>query len=834
MADNTGNLNIFGGGPAQLREALPLFRRLTALALPAAPADAEGATLYSITPLEEAGTQYLPAFTAPELLNPPFISQPPLPAALLLFHAPAHDHFIFNPAHPQSRQACSPLKASRREISLLAGFLKSGDKAAGGDAVGQAEGEYALGNLHSAHYLYDLAAARNPGSRARFAMGFVLAELGLLQEAYDLLKSDTDPEARLCLAMIHRRTGDAQQARSLLSSLGKGTPLDEKAAVEEAWLDLETVPEDAEKTFQRLSSVSFEKTEALAGLGAAMAKNAFRTKDKGRLAAAAAALRSALVSPSPASARIFFQLGSLYFRSGDMGQAEVCYARAAALSPSPQALANLALTMVRTGKFREAAQATLQVALTDMPSARRLAGEFPKPMLGQLFPPPPEPVKPEPEPEIPAPSALGSMKEVKQEQPSALGSMTEITPGTQAPPGAAAAPDIPAAFRKGPGPATATPAPEQAAPPAADQGTGGAQPAGGLDGAGASYKFINPSAPAAGLDPARPRDASVSGRTFGKVDKARNPEPAREVKIESLRDVMQSPSAPTEEESRRDDFISRAFKLASALEDELNKKIHFNLDGLSEVERKLRLVFLKGGGNPQANIEAVKDCAAFLCYFLQERQKGRLIKFPDFDPWGWPMVLERPGVKFTTYPIQRTWRLLWQDTVPEPGWLTKYFEWVSGRLAAPEPPPSGLKAAKQRLMSHQERLADAQTEHRRMMVLASSLPETSHIELGRSGILKISNALREKFKPDVPPTADGWKLLRCYGHVLAEIAARDFKAAWYNTDGEDGGWAMEAPWKTLFFPLGKVYKTAAAGGDLDAWYDSLLAEKLRVQGGPTH
>lgn len=832
MSDNPGNLNIFAGGPSQLRDALPLFARLQALTLPVAPEDAGGAVLYSVPAFKEGGLDCLPAFTSPELLNPPFISQPPLQAALLFFHAPAHDHFVFNPAHPQARQACSPLKASRREISLLAGFLKAGDKAGAGDTVRLADGEYGLGNLHAAHYLYDLAAARNPGTRARFSLGFVLVELGLLQEAYDSLKSDPDPEARLCLAMIHRRTGDVQQARALLAALGKGTPLDEKAAVEAAWLDLEALPEDAEKAFQRLSSVSFDKTEALAGLGAAMARNAFRTKDKGRLAAAAAALRSALVSPSPASARIFFQLGSLYFRSGDMAQAEACYARSAALAPSPQALANLALTMLKTGKTKEAALAALQVALTDMASARRLAGEFPKAMLGQLFPPPPAPQQPEPAPERPLPSALGSMKEVTPEQPSPLGSMKEITPGAQAAP--AAAPEsapVPAAFRKPPPAQQPAPAPQQAAPPA--EKPPAAAP-GGLEKAGASYQFINPSAPAAGLDPARPRDASVSGRTFGKVDKAKNPEPAREVKIETLRDVIQAPSVPTEDESRRDDFISRAFRLASALEDEFNKKIYFNLDGLNEVERKLRLTFLKSSSNPQGNIEAVKDSAAFLCYFLQERHKGRLIKFPDFDPWGWPMVLERPGVKLTTYPIQRTWRLLWEEAVPEPGWLTKYFEWVSGRLAAAEPPPCGLKAARQRLMSHQERRADSQTEHKRMMVLVSSLPETSHIELGRSGILKISNALREKFRPEVPPTADGWKLLRCYGHVLAEIAARDFKAAWYNTDGEDGGWSMETPWKTLFFPLGKIYRTAATGGDLDAWYESLLSEKLRVQGGPTH
>jgi len=99
-------------------------------------------------------------------------------------------------------------------------------------------------------------------------------------------------------------------------------------------------------------------------------------------------------------------------------------------------------------------------------------------------------------------------------------------------------------------------------------------------------------------------------------------------------------------------------------------------------------------------------------------------------------------------------------------------------------------------------------------------------------VLKLEKAIKTSFKPGIPPTADGWKLLRCYGHVLAEIAVRDFKAAWYNVDGDDGGWSMQLPWKTILFPLGKVYKTASSGGDLDAWYEALLSEKLRYQPGP--
>jgi hypothetical protein len=40
---------------------------------------------------------------------------------------------------------------------------------------------------------------------------------------------------------------------------------------------------------------------------------------------------------------------------------------------------------------------------------------------------------------------------------------------------------------------------------------------------------------------------------------------------------------------------------------------------------------------------------------------------------------------------------------------------------------------------------------------------------------------------------------------------------------------MQLPWKTLVFPLGKIYKTASTGDSLDSFYEALLAEKLKYQ-----
>jgi hypothetical protein len=292
-------------------------------------------------------------------------------------------------------------------------------------------------------------------------------------------------------------------------------------------------------------------------------------------------------------------------------------------------------------------------------------------------------------------------------------------------------------------------------------------------------------------------------------------------------------SMPSEAEVRKDDFMGRAFLLAASLEEETNRKIHFNAAGLTEAEKRLRMTFINFPGDQQRALEAVKDCAAFLCYLLQERHKGRLIKMPDFDPWGWPVVFTVP-VRLTTYPIQRVWKLIWEENVPSPGWLAKYLDFVEEELqpgAAAK--PQGAEAAKIKIPSHPERLTDVKTEHSRILLLASTLRETSEIELSRSGVEKLDAAIRSGFKPGTPPTADGWKLLRCYGHVLAEILIKDFKAAWYNVNGGDGLWSVQLPWKTFIFPIGKIYKTASGGESLAAYYDALLADKLHFSGGGT-
>ncbi len=815
------NPNIFEGAAGRFEDALPLFAGLQSMALPVR-AESDGtAGFFTLAETHADGRPALAAFTGESLLYPPFVRQDSSETALLFFHAPLHDLFLFNPDHPQARAGrLSPLACTRPQCSLLAGFLKAG-AAAAGDPARAGDAEFSMGNLHAAHYLYAAALQRSPASRTKYRLCEVLAELGLLQEAYDLLKSDGDPEARLLLASVHRRTGDTARARALLAEPAVSANLSEKRALETAWLDLEDGrEEEASKTFARLSSSAFDKAEPLSGLAAASAKTAFRTKDRGLLSSAVATLRSALVSPSHASARIFAQLGGLYFRTGDTQQAENCYRRASALYPSIESLANLAMTLLKAGKFAEAAAVASRVALTDLPTARRLAAAFPKEKGAELFRiQPPQAPATQPPVQPPPPS------------PAAPKTVAATTPADQ---------NVPPAFRKSAAPPAA--APEQNIPPAFRRQQ---QVPPGIAAAAESFQSAKAPEEAGGqvsLTPAQPRDASVSARSQKPSPSPERPQappaPAGkerpEMAIETFRDVMTGNSVMTESESRQDEFISRAFRLASDLEDELGRKVYFNLEGLTEVERRLRLQFLKGKADPQRNIETVRDAAAFLCYFLQERHKGRLLKMPDFDPWGWPMLFEMPGRKFSTYPIQRAWRLLWEETVPEPGWIPKYASWVADKLKETVPPASGVAAARAKMMSHPERLADTLAEHRRMLVLASSLGEASGIEISRSGVRKLEAAIKNNFKPNVPPTSDGWKLLRCYGHILAAILIKEYKAHWYNTDGEDGGWSLRMPWNTCVFPLGKVYKTASLRDDLTVFLEALDAEKLRLHGPTPH
>ena len=771
MADELSNLTIFRlSGTPSLNEIIGNFRNFPELAVQVIPAQAAPLTLYTIPVHDENGLSLLPVFTDPGLIGPPCVSKPPLPLLQTLFNAPAADMFVFNPSHPRAAAQAAEVRLDKRQLSAVIGFLQTAEpEPAGADFEATLKNEAGLGNLHRANYMASVLLAGDP-HRPYGLYAEILINLGLLQEASDYVKNFHTPEFFYYRALILRHVGQPAKARQWLDKIPAGAPCDGKKRMELAWLLLEEgKPAEALDAFRALADNSSEKAAALFGAGSALIKKTDAGGNPAEINESLAAFAGAIKVPSPLIHKIFFSMGNLHFRTGNFAEAETCYRKAASLWPMVQSKANLGLALIKTGKFQEAATLINDIALTDLNSAWRLASELPRESAVKLL------------------ETSRLHRETAPTQP--VAAMPSPAPQSRQAAGS---------------PAKQPPPPE---PPAVVS----------LEAAAPRRSTV-----------AAPQKQTVSQQPAPVQQTAQRPQG---LEIESLVEATVTAPMPTEEETRKDDFMGRAFKLASALEDELNKKIYFNTEGLTDVEKKLRLTFIKARQNPQEALEIVKDCSAFFCFLLQERYKGRLIKMPDFDNWGWPVVFDAPK-HMVTYPIQRAWKLLWQEDVPEPGWLTKYLQYVEDELRSGHAEkPQGAAAVQKRIPSHAERRIDVQTEHRRVMLLTSTLEETALIELGRSGIAKIETALKEKFKPDIPPTAAGWKLLRCYGHILAEILIKDFKAAWYNTDGNDGLWSMQLPWKTFIFPIGKVYKAAANRESLSEYYEIMLAEKLRIAGG---
>ena len=793
MAENTKEFNILGGTAASFAAALPSLAGVPVFSLPVSTERYGELELNTLAPAAEAGRGMLRAYADASLCPSPFVKYPPYETALTLLHAPRHDLFGFYPAGSPS-----PLKASRADVSLLAGYILAGGRPSG-PPLTAAAAELAAGNLYKAHYFASLAGTA--GAAAAQVLCPVLIELGFFQEAYDLLKAQNTPEACLLLAMIHRRTGGTKLAEQALAAIPAGSPLESRKAVETAWLKMDFGAEDeAVREFRRLSALPQVRTEALGGLGAALAKKASATRDTALLSSAITALEQALAAPCPEASRFFFQLGNVYFLAGNFPKAQEAYARTASVSPGLQALGNLAAAMMRNGKFAEAANIIIRMALTEPAAAKQLAAQLPGSARQSFSAPRPQ-----------APASLPARRtEIEIENfPTA-----PAAPQQPAPAAPAAAPSMPPSAR-----------PHM---PAAAQPPGGLLPA-SLGPAETAPPQLNE------VRKTLSRPGAQAPAAFGKASlEPAITRPPQAMQMESLGEAMKA-SVLEPREARgprsgngREDFISGAFRLASALEGETGGAVRFSAEGLEAVERKLRNSVRTMA--PEAARDLVAEAAAFLCYFLQERYKGRLLPQPGSEPWGWPMVFEKGETRLTTYPAQRAWRLLWEEEMPERGWLGRYAGWLEDSLDKPAVPLTGAEAVRNKKTSHQEKLADTAAEHRRMLVLAGTLGETSAITPGRQAMPQISEALRASFKPGIPPTADGWRLLRCFGHLLAETLARDFGAAWYNTDGEDGGWSMRLPWQTFVFPIGKIFRTAALREDLSLYYDALAAEKQRFTG----
>lgn len=837
MADNIPNLTVFKfSSPPAPAEMIGGFRAFPELAAPVALADNPQPGLYTIPGYKDGESMLLPAFTDPKLLNPPFYAKPALPFLNTVFHAPAADTFAFNPPLPQARFPAAMVRLNKKQLSAVIGMLQTPPALAENpDIESAAKNEAELGNLHRANYFAELYLAKNPGRPPSGFYAAILIGLGLFQEAYDYVSAVEDPEFYCYLAEILRRTGDMDTARQTLEKIPAGSPFSDRRDLELAWISFEGGDTPAAREiFKRLSERSFLKTEGLFGLGAALAADALNNKNRKEMDEALKVFNTALQTPSPLAAQIFFHLGGICFRAGNYNEAAACYRSSVNLWPAVQSKANLCLAFIKTGNIKEAAALVNEIALTDLASGARLAAELPQPQSQDMLkasraietsprdlnaPPIAEPprtvvVKPqrsEPEPAAPPAQRTAFIKPQRAEPAQA-----EAAPAQ--PRSAVIKPQRSGFTAPLPGGQPPAPSPEQ---PPAIASLQAAEPK-------TSTRTMKPGA--AAKPPVQPPAQPPVFRPIVPDSPADDkPGPARAQISETFKGTVDALPLMSAEESRKDEFIGRAFKLASAMEDSLNRKVYFNPDGLTEVEKKLRMTFLQDRPDTQTAIEIIKDAAAFLCYTMQERLKFRLIKFTDFDPWGWPMMIGAPK-RIVTYPIVRLWQMLWEETLPSPGWLSKYYTYIQDELESQTPRAQGMEAVQGRVQSPRDRLLDVETEHKRIMILISTLSETNGIELGRAGLTKLESAIKNNFRPDLPPTTDGWKLLRCYGHILAEILTKDLKAVWYNAEGNDGLWSMQMPWQTFVFPLGKVYKVASRRESLTEYYDALLEDKMRYPG----
>ncbi|MCX5786466.1 MAG: hypothetical protein NTX59_12350 [Elusimicrobia bacterium] len=855
--DKQYDFNIFKPGQASFGDIIESFKSFHELAAPLVEINSAGIRLFTIPVYKDQNYTLLPAFTDARLPKPPFAIKSPLELLNFYFHSQNADFFTFNPSGGSSGAAGPEVRLNRLQLSLIIGALETlaypplepsaaetGKGYNPSNSVRLATRSLEQIRPHSAYYMASFAGA---GPQANFIKAAALAELDLYQDAYDLLKDDRSPRALCLLAEIYRRTDNPRKAREILLSIPQGTGLDRKKSLETAWLDLdEGKTAEAQRIFGTLLDAGDERQEALFGLALAGAGKVMKTEDPDVLREAVAAFEAALESHLKVSSRMFFYAGNFFLRLGRSARAEICYRESSRLFPSPQARANLVLALLKGNELEEAAAIAAELALTEPASVGRLAAQFPKDKVQWLFknafrsileakpPSPPPAAKGSPVPAVqtpyapaesvaPPPALAPEARDSSEPQPSEMGTGgTPTQPNSTADKLPAQKPGTPAGGQADGGVKTeeATVSLEAAAPKISSRSVN------------ASASKPVKSAPPAGVPQPQPgrQTGLPGGGKDASADAKRSQANAPDTKLETFKGILSSHSA-SQEETKKDSFLSRAFTLASDLEDQFGEKIYFNADGLTQIERKLRLTFIKTKDNPQERLNAVKDCSAFLCYVLQERLKGRLIKFQDFDPWGWPMIFEQPSRKITSYPVERVWKLLWQDDLPEPGWLIKYLHYMEEELnSAPGAKLQGVVAVRSRVMSHPEKITEAQTEHKRILILASSLGETSYIETGRTGLIKLEQILKNSFHPNVPPTADGWKLLRCYGHILAGTLTKDFKASWYNVEGNDGLWSMQTPWKTFIFPIGKIYKATSARESLLEYYDHLSEEKLKYMG----
>jgi len=280
--------------------------------------------------------------------------------------------------------------------------------------------------------------------------------------------------------------------------------------------------------------------------------------------------------------------------------------------------------------------------------------------------------------------------------------------------------------------------------------------------------------------------------------------------------------------NKTDELSQVAFEFAKSLEEEFATKVLFNYEGLDIVERKLRTTFMSEVGANEKNY-VIKGASSFINFLLKERFKAEIITYDDLDPWAYQAIIKnRNSLQLLTYPAARIWLLNWSEKLPQQGWLKNYINYIGSFMNTKDEPPYGKKAILSNTPSDPEKIFDASIEHKKILLIASSIEETSYIPINSSSIIKIESEIKKRFKPRIPPTRDGWKFLRCYAHIFLEIVLKELKPVWYNVEKNDGLWSFKIGERKFIFPIGKVYKTALLGETLVDYYENIQnLSKLR-------
>ena len=833
MADSAINSNIFGENFSSFVLELEQFKSLDKLAAPAREHLCSDKQVYTIIPQTINSETVFPVFTDAREIEPPLLQKKPLDFLKIIFSNPAIQTILINPSAEKTESekiSGKTIKLNRNKLSIMIGSLQSNIKKEDvGVFLKKIISEMNQGNFHNANYISSLAIAQGNAQQVAAVYPQILINLRLYQDAYDFV--EIFPKNPLMLyysAVIFRVTGNFKNTSEILNSIPEDIGMENKKNLQKAWIDMSLGNfNEAEEKFKSLLISPLEKNEAGIGLGMTLFKKGISQKDLQALNDSLSIFKESLDLPGGLNAQAHFYIGNIYFNTTKYPEALEHFEKSFHLTPSLPTMINLTNAYLKLNKYKEALDMVLLIALVDLNSAEKILAQFPKDILKDL---------PTIHPDISATKNISQTESKAKEKNEFLeNNLKSKSPETENAKPSAAPPKaefnqsadktkpIPPIFLK------PQKKPSDNLPQEKEESENTAS--------------LAPNEPVSQSDRLAPDEESpqeketplhmASLERSEPIPQSDRIKPTEELpqatenefKMESSSNIFSSNIQNAHQaDNKNDEFISRAFKLASQLENDFGKKITFNVNGITEVEKKIRITFLGDHFDYQQKVDLVLDCAAFLCYMLKEKHKGKLIKFADFDPWAWPMLFENS--EMVTYPIERLWRLISLENIPDAGWLIRYVQYLDGIFQTKGLDQySGITAVKNKIRSHPEKIIDAQAEHKKIMILNSSLDETSSIKISQTGISELENSIKIRFKPQVPPSSEGWKLLRCYAHIFAEILIKEFNFQWFNTEGNDGQWSMHSPWMTFIFPLGKVYKCAANGESLTEYFEYLLAEK---------